>query len=244
MTGKSHKKIALNMATCISIIVMIITFDVVININSFILVPILWLPLSIAGGYAADIDKGRTTARKYANQIFKIFLVISLFLLVIFLFFTRNIKSVGLLLLADLIVILIYTSIKFMVHRRETHSILFIFLCYCVIYLCTINSLLYSKFLGVVVFNLGVGFCIGTFSHIFIDQFNDTPTHVLYPLEIILQKLRHKDNPVYIFKALKLVTTSSALEAKFIRKVKTKMWLIVILTLIFKIIITVNGVIK
>jgi membrane-bound metal-dependent hydrolase YbcI (DUF457 family) len=168
------------------------------------LVPLLWIPLSAFGGYLPEIDKKKTTAHRWFKKYhFFFYIVIALSLFAIPWYY-----SLGFLVVFAGFELMVLNS----VHRRETHSLLFHVCLIGIFYF--ISTLVHPLHLyaEIFVFNLLLGFAVGSLSHILADKFNIKYVHLLFPLEMILAS---KDRPRAVIPNFGKIVTGSDGETFF-----------------------------
>lgn len=250
MTGKSHKKIALATATLFAVTSSVIARDVIFEWNSVILMPILWIPSAIPGGYLSDIDKGISTAKRTFKTFLSLQLLLTTILIPILLFFIKYLFAALLLIIAQLGTLSFYLIIKKMQHRRETHSILFINLPLFIGWGFWLALEPLNKICAIGILNILIGISIGIFSHILIDEFNIRPMHILYPFEILLgqvirmfkndkkhsntkfkesHKTKNSLKPAFLIPTIVKIKTSSIAEQRFINYFTTIIYIATLL---------------
>ena len=180
MTAATHRDIALATTVSIAIAHFAIARTVSTEFMGTFLIPVLWIPLSIIGGLLPDIDKKNTTAHRFFKKYrFVFYLVIGASLLVL------PWHVVVIFLLSFLFFELLILKSK---HRRETHSLLFLFLLTGVLFLfSTLFSVVHVE-AQVVVFNILFGIVVGALTHDIADMYNVRKIHFLYPIELILSR--------------------------------------------------------
>ena len=210
MTGVTHKQVAFVTSLTTASTVMAITLEPMIIVHSQVpeLIPLLWIPLSVAGGLAPDIDEPQSKASNFFRRLFVVTTPI-LILLAVFAFF-RNMHmyiiagAVGALVLTCAIrFISLYTQ-----HRRETHSLFFIALLLIAFFALSLALETIHPWLTLVIWNFGIGFVIGAFSHLLVDNFNKKPLHWLFPIEHIFRNKKTGRLRLYIPTILKIQTGS------------------------------------
>ena len=192
MTGNTHKKVALITCSAVAATTMAITLSPMTVVHPQVpaFIPLLWIPLAIPGGLAPDLDEPQAKAARWFRRLFLFTTPALCILLLIALF--RNMHSIVLFsvlgtlaLTAAIRFISIYTQ-----HRRETHSLFFLAVLLAGSYALAWSMMTIHPWLTLITWNLGIGFTIGAFSHMLVDNFNIKPQHWLYPLEHITRNLR------------------------------------------------------
>ena len=208
MTGVTHVKVALLTTTAIAATTMAITLEPLSVIHSQIpaLIPLLWIPLSIPGGLSPDIDEPNSKASSWFRRMY-IFSTPTLFILLAIAISRR----MPLLVIGGAIGVLLITSAiryisKFTQHRRETHSLLYLGCLLGVSYLLGWATYSLHSLGTLIVWNLGIGFTIGAFTHILVDGFNRKPTHWFFPLEHIFRDKKTNKLRFFIPTILKIRT--------------------------------------
>ena len=216
MTGVTHKQVALVTALTAASTVMAITLEPMITIHSQVpaLIPLLWIPSSVAGGLAPDIDEPKSKASNFFRKLFVVTTPI-LIVLAVFAFF-RNMHTyiilgaVGALVLTCAIrFISLYTQ-----HRRETHSLFFIALLLIAFFALALALETIHPWFTLFIWNFGIGFVIGAFSHLLVDNFNIKPLHWFFPIEHIFRNRKTGRLRIYIPTIFK-IQTGSPREQKF-----------------------------
>lgn len=217
MTGVTHREVALATSLTVGVSHAAVSHGLTIPFFDTTLIPLLWIPLSAAGGYLPDIDKKNTVAFKWFRKyhlIFYVFIALSLFVLPWYqsLFFLLSFLVFELMVLKS-------------VHRRETHSLVF-FLALCGIFyfFSTLFQVLHI-FVYIVIFNLTIGLVIGSITHSFADMFNKRRVHFLFPLETIFAS---KDRPRFIIPHFGKIVTGS--QEEFLFKIR---WFIICGVIVF-----------
>jgi len=204
MTGTTHREVALATSLAVGVSHLALTQSIFTPTLGTVLVPMLWIPMSAAGGYLPDIDKKNTTAYKWFRKyhwFFYLFIALSLFVLPWYL-------AAGFLVTFLVFEVMVLKS----VHRRETHSLLFLASLTGVFYFLSTLLQPLHYFAYIVVFNLLLGLILGALTHAFADMFNKRRVHFLFPLETILAS---KDRPRFILPHLGKIVTGTADELSF-----------------------------
>ena len=204
MTGTTHREVALASAFAISVSHLAVTQALTTPLFGITLVPLLWVPLSAFGGYFPDIDKKNTTAHRWFRKyhlLFYAFIAFSLFVLPWHLsaWFLVTFLCFELMVLKS-------------THRRETHSLIFHAALIGVFYF--FSTLLYPIhfYLQIFIFNLLIGFVIGSLTHIIADKSNIKYVHILFPLEMIFAS---KDRPRFLLPNWGKIVTGTIEESAF-----------------------------
>ena len=204
MTGKTHREIAIATSITTAAVSFAVTRNVFLPAFGTILIPMLWIPGSTAGGYLPDIDKKKTTAyrwfRKY-HLFFYLFIALSLLVL------PWTLSAVFLVTFLALELMIIKS-----VHRRETHSLLFFAVLTFAFYFFSTLFQTIHHFIYVIVFNLLAGIVLGALTHAIADMFNPKNVHLLFPVETIFAS---KDRPRYVIPRLGKIITGSPDEDAF-----------------------------
>lgn len=208
MTGNTHKKVAFVTCSAAAATTMAITLSPITVVHSQVpaFIPLLWIPLSVPGGLAPDLDEPQSTAARWFRNLFMVTTPILFLLLLIALF--KNMYSI---VPVSIVGAFALTSgIRFMSaytrHRRETHSIFFLATLLAISYALAQSMTAIHPWLTLITWNLGVGFTLGAFSHMLVDNFNIKPQHWLYPLEHIMRNRKTGRLRFYIPTVLKIRT--------------------------------------
>lgn len=228
MTGKTHKKAAIVVSSCTSVVVTVAIQGLYKSADGLPLIPLLWPMTSVIGGYAPDVDKGRTTARTWFNRLFILYTCLAAIIVLSLLFLKVSFDYILLPIAAEGIFVLLYFMVKFSKHRRESHSLLFVYILWLLSLLTYITLSEVNLLVAAVVFNLAIGVILGVISHIVVDEFNIDPMHIFFPLEIILGKIikkisksSKKAQPIFIIKTIGKIKTSTPAETNFMPKFTT-----------------------
>ena len=219
MTGNTHKKVAIVTVSAITATTMAITLSPITvahpQVPAFI--PLLWIPLSIPGGLSPDLDEPQAKAARWFRRLFIFTTPLFLILLLVALF-----RNMHLIVIASIVGTFILTAaIRFISiytqHRRETHSLFFLAILLAISYALAWSMMTIHPWLTLITWNLGIGFTLGAFSHMLVDNFNIKPQHWFYPIEHITRNIKTGKLRLYIPTIFKIRTGSP--EEQFFNKV-------------------------
>jgi len=185
MTGNTHRRVALVTTAAIAATTMAITLEPMTVMHPQIpaFIPLLWIPLSIPGGYSPDLDEPQAKASRWFRRLYLFTTPLLAILLLVALF--RNMHSI--VIIGALGTLVLTTAIRFLAvytqHRRETHSMFFLMILVATSYALAWSLLTIHPWLTLIAWNLGIGFTIGAFTHLLVDSFNIKPGHWMYPIE-------------------------------------------------------------
>ena len=164
MTGTTHREVALATSLAIGVSHLALTQTFATPIFGTVFIPMLWVPLSAIGGYFPDIDKKNTTAYRWFKKyhlLFYLLIAASLFVLPWYL---------------SAVFLIMFLGFELMVlkstHRKETHSLIFHIALIGVFYFISTLLQPVHNFMYILIFNLLLGFIVGSLTHPFADKFN------------------------------------------------------------------------
>ena len=207
MTGKTHREVALATSIAIGVSHLALTQTLTTPVLGTVLIPLLWVPLSVAGGYFPDIDKKNATAYRWFKKYHLFFYVtIHASLLILPWYLTAGF----LLAFLGFELLVLYST-----HRRETHSIIFHAVLIGVFYFLSTLFQPLHPYAYIFVFNILLGFVIGSLTHPIADKFNIKYVHLFFPVETIFAS---KDRPRQVLPNWGKIITGSMDEDIFKRR--------------------------